>query len=137
MAYNREQSKQLEYVMFLEKNTKEDELFIFYLQWTHNEENLVKLESILDNANYDEMYGDFVMLSLDTSVKFPESVVDLQCSMKKDLNGYCHLFNKCNGRFNYFDTPSIITEEQEEHELAALLVDDFYTCRIRKMFVPF
>ena len=137
MASSIEQSKPLEFVMFLEQNTKEHELFIFYLQWTHNEEALTKLEYIIDNANYDEMYGDFVMLSLDTTIKFTESVVDLHCSMKKDLNGFCHLFNKCNGRFNYFDRPRIITEEQDEYELAELLVDDFYTCRIRKMFVPF
>ena len=31
------QHKPLEFVMFLEQNHKENELFIFYLQWTGNE----------------------------------------------------------------------------------------------------
>ena len=102
-----------------------------------NEEALTKFEAILNKACYDDMYGDYVMLSLDTETKFPESAVDLHCSMQNDLNCYCRLFNKCVGRFTYFDLPSIITQEHDECELAKLLDEDFFSCRIRQMFVPF
>ena len=132
-----EQSNPLEFVMFLERNTKENELFIFYLQWTGNEEALTKFEAIINKAKYEEMFGDYVILALDTDIKFPESAVNLHCSNKYYVNCYFRLFSKCSGRFTYFDKPNIITKEQNDYKLARLLDSDFNTCKIQKMFVPF
>ena len=91
----------LEFVVFTIYNTKERESFIFYLQWNGNEENLNRLEALIDNADFSCMDGDYIAIQLDTSVKIPESAVDIHCKVKKTLSRYVHLFTKCVGQLDF------------------------------------
>jgi len=122
----------LEFVAFIETNTKERETFIFYLQWTGNEEQLALLADALENANYDEMEGDFAFFTMDIGVKIPESAADVHTKIKT-FNGYHEMFTKCTGKFI-----SPITREQigsiDEYEMAKLLDDTFFSTRIERMF---
>jgi len=125
------ETKSLEFVVLYEKNHKENELFIFYLQWTGKEENITKLHKITSKAEYDDMYGDYSWIGVDIDVKIPESAVDLHCKLW-DPNGYNRLFTKCTGKFIYpFDEEHI---EMNEYELESLIDSTFYSCRIMNMF---
>jgi hypothetical protein len=120
-----------EFVMFFEKNHKENELFIYYLQWNGNEEELTKLNTILSKALYDDMYGDYSFVMMDINTKIPESAVDIHCKVR-DPNGYWKLFTKCTGKFIYpFDEEDL---EEDEYELATLMNLTFRSCKITKMF---
>lgn len=123
----------VEFVAFFEKNHKENEVFMFYLQWTGNETELTKLETFVSKANYEYMYGGhFSQVSMDLSVKLPESVVDMHCKVKCPMNDYYRMFTKCKGKFYCpFDSED---EELDEFELAKRMDETFYSTRIRNMF---
>lgn len=126
-------SQPLEFVVFYEKNYKEDELYIFYLQWTGNEEALRILERAVSKACYEDLYGDYSMVHLDISVKLPESVVDAQCRLTNTMNSYYQLFTKCVGKFNCPFTETYL-ENLDKYIIADLMDQIFYSCRIRHMF---
>jgi hypothetical protein len=123
---------ELEFVAFIEYNTKENETFIFYLQWTDNEDQLTLLAEATRKAIADDMYGDFGMFIMDIGVKIPESAVDVHKKITT-FNGYHEMFTKCTGKFI-----SPITREQinsiDEYEMAKLLDDIFFSTRIKRMF---
>ena len=119
--------------MLFEKNTKEHETFIYYIQWNGNEDSLKLLEKVLNHANYDDIYGgDIVMLRLSTKVHFTEDAVNQHCAVVNDLNDYHSMFSKYNGKFvcpfnddDALEDPFIIAEKIQYI---------FYSCNIHKMF---
>ncbi len=124
----------LEFVMLYEYNYKENELFIFYLQWTGNEEALKKLHKIISKAFFDDMYGDFSLPTLNIKTKIPESAVDIHCQASDviDPNCFHKLFTKCTGTFHYpFEDEDL---EREEFELAQLIDSVLYSCKIERLF---
>lgn len=125
-------SAEMEFVVFYEKNRKENEVFVFYLQWTGNEAEITKLNAIMSKALYDDMYGDYSQVHLDLNVKLPESHVDSHCKLS-DMNGYHRMFTKCVGKFTCPFTAD--DEALDEYETAKCLDETFYSCRIRTMFV--
>lgn len=119
--------------MFVEKNTKENETFIYYLQWTGNEDALTRLEKLVEGASYDDLYGgDYSQVSLDTSIKIPQQVVDIQCNVHETINMYHPLFTKCVGTFTCPISDKEL--EENEHERARILDEMFYPCKIVHMF---
>jgi hypothetical protein len=122
----------LEFVPFIEKNTKENETFVFYLQWTGNEEQLTLLNKAIEKACYDDIYGDYSMVTMDIDIKIPESAVDIHKRIGS-FNGYHKMFTKCVGKFRCpFDIETI--DSTDECEMATLLDSFFFCCRIQKMF---
>jgi hypothetical protein len=121
----------LEFVIFYEKNYKANEIFIFYLQWTGNEEELTNLQKFTTKALYDDMYGDYSSVYIDLSTKIPESAVDIHCKLR-DMNGHHRLFTKCTGKFRCpFDEED---EKRDEYEMATLMDETFYSCHIKDYF---
>lgn len=119
----------LEFVPFIEKNTKENETFVFYLQWTGNEEQLTLLNKAIEKACYDDIYGDCSIVTMDINTKIPESAVDIHTRIQS-LNGYHKMFTKCIGKFHCPDD----IDSTDEYEMATLLDETFYSCKIKKMF---
>jgi hypothetical protein len=122
----------LEFVTFIEKNHKENETFIFFLQWTGNEAELRLLERATKEALLDDMSGDYVEVHLDTSARLCEATVDQMCCVK-DTNNYNRMFTKCTGTFKCPLTEEEI-ETEDEYLLARTLDESFYSCKIEKMF---
>ena len=54
------------YVMFMEKNLKENDNFIFYLQYNGNEQEIAKLKNVVDTADFSELWGDVSHFYIDT-----------------------------------------------------------------------
>ena len=121
-----------EFVVFFEYNSKEEETFIYYLQWTGNEDALTLLEKATEKANStQDSYK--IIYSLDTSVKLPEHVVDIHCRVINPNNSYHKMFTKCTGSFEPSVTQKVL-DELHEHQLGEYL-DEFYCgCRIEKQF---
>ena len=112
-----------EFIAFIEQNHKENETFVFYLQWTGNEDALTRLEESVENAMYDDMYGDYSSFSMDTSVKLTEDAVTQMCRLK--FGTYSRMFTKCTGVFKYPFDGQISAEELDRA---------FYACKIERMF---
>ena len=125
----REATKMKEFVMLYEQNYDKEELFIFYLQWTGNEEALSKLYNIIQNSHYDEITNESAIITMDIENKIPESAVDIHCK-SRGPNKYNTLFTKCSGKFIYpFDD-----DELNEFENAYIIESTFCNCEIRKFF---
>jgi hypothetical protein len=122
----------LEFVTFIEKNHKENETFIFFLQWTGNQSELRLLESATNKALLDDMYGDYVEVHLDASARLSEATVDQMCRVS-DTNNYHPMFTKCTGTFKCPLTEEKI-ETEDEYLLARTLDESFYSCKIEQMF---
>jgi hypothetical protein len=86
----------MEYITFIEHNHKENEMFVFYLQYTGNEEALEKFTQFVKKAEYD-MDGDYSDFQINLDVKFSQDAVDQHC--KLDYGSYSHMFQKVNGKF--------------------------------------
>lgn len=122
----------LEFVSFIEKNHKENETFIFFLQWTGNEAELRLLERATNKALLDDMYGDYVEVHLDASARLSEATVDQMCRVK-NTNNYHRMFTKCTGTFKCPLTEEEI-ETTDEYLLARTLNESFFSCKIEQMF---
>lgn len=122
----------MEFVTFIEKNTKENETFVYYLQWTGNEEILTRLDRLINGASYETFYGDHSIVGLDISVKIPESSVDIHCEINETINLYHNLFTKCVGKCTLTITDEEI--EKNKYEKADILDCMFYPCKITTMF---
>ena len=129
-------STPLEFVVFYERNHKENEIFVFYLQWTGNEAELTRLAACLSEADFSELHGDFVEVALDLRVKLPESVVDTHCQLKHTLNSFHPMFTKCVGVFRCPLDETDVAAEADACDVAKLIDENFFTCRIKRMFTP-
>jgi hypothetical protein len=111
-----------EFVVFVEKNYHENETFLFYLQWTGNEDAIRLLEQNVKSVDYDDYPGS---LTLDTSIKITEDAVDQMCKVDA-ANSYHKMFTKCTGVFTCtFEDRDVNTDT---------LYDMFYPCKISQMF---
>lgn len=122
-----------EFIVCMERNTKQQEVFIYYLQWTTNEETILRLNKAIQKANYAEKEGgDYSELRCDLDKKLPESVVDAHIGLK-DMNSYFPMFTKCTGTFTFHLSEEEI-DETEECNLASILDIMFYGCKMPEMF---
>lgn len=117
---------QMEYIIILEHNMKENETYVLYCQYTDNEDEMEKLLTVIESASTDILDGDVAYFAK-SSVKIPESAVDIHCSIK-DFGSYINMFQKCEGTFTcpeFSDDP---------YERAKELDDYFFHGKLRNHF---
>jgi len=82
----------MEYITFIERNHKEGEVFLSYLQYTGNEDELQKLEKFMSG-------GDCSDFQINLDVRFRVDVVDQMC--KLPYGWYSRMFEKVSGKFKF------------------------------------
>lgn len=114
----------MEYVMIIEFNTKENETFFHYCQYTGNEKALDDLETMISNSCFD-LCGDFITLKY-VSAKIPENIATFQANIRS--GEYAQTFQKHNG---VFKCPFEFVDNEDCSEL----IDEyFFGCRIGNYF---
>ena len=119
----------MQYITLQEYNKKENETFVFFLQYTGNEKEINKLVYYIKNANTDDLNGDFSIFSIDENNMISESAV--KELIKVDLGSYSSLFNMCKGKF-YFDETLFTSISKDDWGLK--LDNLYYPCRISTYF---
>jgi hypothetical protein len=120
----------MNFITFKENNNKENESFIFFLQYDGNEEQLNKLNDIISKTDFSDLYGgDCSTFEIDIKTMISENSVDQ--ITKINLGCFSHLFNKCSGEFKF---PYVLFEDLNESEMAFKLDQLFYACSIRNYF---
>lgn len=119
----------MQYIVFVENNFKENEPFIFYLQYTGNERKLQKFAEIVDRAYYRDMEGDYSEFSI--NISSPVSEQSVLEHLRINLGTYNRMFNICKGNFMFdFDAFENLTDTQ----VATALDEMFYHCRVKDYF---
>ena len=120
----------MEYITFIEKNYKKNEIFFFYLQFTGNEEALRELNQLVGLADFTVMDGEFSEFMMDIQTKFSEEVVNDHCRLNYGV--YSYMFQKVNGKFVMPE--KLKNEDMETYEIAEYLDDCFFGLEIRTYF---
>lgn len=118
----------MKYATFVENNHKDNEMYIYYLQYDGNEEQLMALKEIIDESDCAKMYGDYSEFDLDIDNLVSQRTVDEQLKIRFD--GYSP-FDVCNGNFEFYEEDFY---NLDEHEKALKLDDMFYSRRIEDYF---
>jgi hypothetical protein len=119
----------MEFITFKENNKKENESFIFFLQYTNNEEALKNLFYYVNKADADDLNGDFSSFEIDIENKISEkSVYELE---KVHIGIFGPLFTVCKGSFSFNKD---IFEKEDESNWALKLDELYYACRISDHF---
>ena len=119
----------MEFITFKENNKKENESFIFFLQYTNNEEALENLSYYIEKADPSDLNGDFSSFEIEINTKISESSVhELE---KVNLGTFGPLFTVCKGLFSFNKE---MFDEVEESEWALKLDSLYYACRISDHF---
>jgi len=121
------------FILLHEFNTKENESFIYFMQYTGNEETIASFADFVSKADYDDMEGgDYVKFEIDTENKVSENTADEM--IKCNFGSYSHMFSKLTGKMvDPFRGGS--AEDMEGDEIATRLSDKFFGNRITKLFV--
>ena len=121
------------FVLLHEFNTKENESFVYFIQYTGNEKTLTSFADFISKANYDNMDGgEYVKFEIDTKNLVSENTADEM--IKCNFGSYSYMFSKLTGKMVdpfYGDS----SEDMEGDEIATLLNDEFFGNRITKLFV--
>lgn len=123
------------FVIISEKNHKENETFLFYVQLDGNETQLTQLSSILERADYDELYGgDFSEVHIHLETRLPEELVDgiINTHRKMSIYNYYNMFTKCTGTFKCPFDESV--NDKDAYEIARNVDEIFYSAKIEEMF---
>jgi len=119
----------MQFITLQEHNQKEEESFIFFLQYTNNEEAIEKLAHYIKKADTDDFYGDFSTFEIDTSVKLSQSTVEEMKNINFGVFG--PMFTVCKGKFSFDESAFInLDRTQIAYELDKL----YYACRITDHF---
>lgn len=121
----------MEFVTFIEQNHKEHETFVFYLQWTGNEEALTWLYDTIQLSSSDGC-GDYSVFDMNIQVKFTEEMVDQHC--KLHYGCYTHMFNKVTGICNMGRTLQDEVDGMDRYDIGRWLDEQFYASRIQDWF---
>ena len=116
-------SEEMEYVRFIEHNRRENETYVYYLQYTNNEDDLNELKEFIDSSSSDTMTGDCSVFEINLDVKLTEDMVDEQC--KLTYRG------KINGNFN---NPLIYCEDNINKDEKRRLLDELFSTSILHYF---
>ena len=121
------------FVLLHEFNTKENESFVYFIQYTGNEKTLTSFADFISKANYDNMDGgEYVKFEIDTKNLVSENAADEM--IKCNFGSYNYMFSKLTGKMAYpFHEDS--SENMEGDEIATLLNNEFFGNRITKLFV--
>jgi hypothetical protein len=108
----------MKFVTFKEINMKENESFIFFLQYDNNEEKLKELSKIIKSADTSDLYGDYSTFEMDIDTLLSENTVkELE---NVDLGHYGPTFNVCRGDF------TLCMDVFNNVEDLALRLDEFF-----------
>jgi hypothetical protein len=123
---------EIQFITLHEYNSKEEESFIHFLQYTDNEENINNLaEVILDADNY-ELAGDFVRFEIDIRNIISEKTVDEM--IKCRFGSYYYMFSKCIGKMKHpFDNKDEVNN-LSDYDKAILLNEMFFSLKIKELF---
>ena len=119
----------MEYITFIENNHKENEMFVFYLQYTGNEEALHRLNTIVSQADFSDMYGDYSTFMMDITTRISEDAVNQH--IKLNYGCYAPMFQKVNG---IFTLPYQFDEDTPMRLYAEILDNYFFGNRIDRYF---
>lgn len=123
----------MQFVLLHEFNSKENESFIYFMQYTGNEETMASFADFISKADYDDMGGDYVKFEIDTENKVSENTADEM--IKCNFGSYSYMFSKLTGTMaNTFAED--MDENMEGHEIAMQLSDKFFGNRISALFIP-
>ena len=89
----------MEYITFIERNNKECEVFLSYLQYTGNEAELQMLEKFMRGSKTDLRGSHCSDFQMNLDVRFSVDVVDQMC--KLPYGEYASMFEKVSGRFKF------------------------------------
>jgi len=120
------------YAVFTEKNHKEGEVILFYLPYQGNEKELHLLRDAIRRADTSKMRGDYSEFYLDLDHLVSESAVVEHLRVNTG-SSYSMMFNRVDGKLVL---PTTLVGTEEPRELANLLDQHFYACRIGDFFVP-
>jgi hypothetical protein len=113
----------MEYVKFTEHNMKENETYVFYLQYTGNKIALKKLNEAIHATNRYTLDGDTSWFELDLGKRYPYNSVNLHCGFDENVE-------RVDGRFE----AEFYLEGKTQHEIATDLDNMFYHGRIVNYF---
>lgn len=122
----------IEFVKLIEKNDHEGETWVFWLQYTGNEEEIQKLDEMLKDWKSNSKYElDF---ELDTSLTVGEQTVDILVEHQYDRGRYNPAHNKVSGTFTCPEDPGLdeVTEEWEDPNVSRERL--FYKGQIARYF---
>ena len=120
----------MKFVTLQEYNQKEHETFIFFLQYTGNEEAINNLSYFIKNADTDDLYGDYSKFQIDNTTLLSQSTVDELNNV--NIGTFGPLFTVCKGRviFNKREFDNL-----NSSELGFKLDELYYACRISDYFI--
>ena len=122
----------LKFILLHEFNTKENESFIYFMQYNDNEDTIKSFAAVISKADYEDMGGHYVKFEIDTENLVSENTADEM--IKCNFGSYSNMFSKLTGKM---EDP--LTEEEvkdmEGHEIATLLSEKFFSNRIPELFV--
>ena len=122
----------MEFILLHEFNAKENESFIYFMQYTGNEETIASFSEFISKADYDEIGGDYVKFEIDTENLVSENTANEM--IKCNFGSYSCMFSKLTGKMvDPFHGDS--AEDMEGNEIATLLTDKFFGNRITELFV--
>lgn len=129
------------FILLHEFNTKENESFIYFIQYTGNEKIIASFANFILKANYDNLEGgDYVKFEIDTKNLVSENTANEMINCK--FGSYSYMFSKLTGKmldpFNKdsdSDSDSDSVEDMDGDKIATLLNDEFFGNRITKLFV--
>ena len=122
----------MKFILLHEFNTKENESFIYFMQYNDNEDTIKSFAAVISKADYEDMGGHYVKFEIDTENLVSENTADEM--IKCNFGSYSNMFSKLTGKM---EDP--LTEEEvkdmEGHEIATLLSEKFFSNRIPELFV--
>jgi hypothetical protein len=119
-----------QFVILHEFNYKENESFIYFMQYTDNEENINILAEIISTAIFDNIGGDYIKFEIDCNNYVSEKTVDE--IIKCNFGSYFNMFSKLTGKMeNLF---FLENTNMNGYEKANLLDTMFFGNKIIKLF---
>ena len=123
----------MKFILLHEFNTKENESFIYFMQYTGNEKTIASFAEFISKADYGNLDGgEYVKFEIDTKNLVSENTADEM--IKCNFGSYSYMFSKLTGKMvDPFNEDSV--EDMEGDEIATLLNHEFFGNRITKLFV--
>jgi hypothetical protein len=119
----------MQFITFKEHNNKENEEFVFFLQYTGNEKSIEKLAYYVKNANNDDLSGDFSIFDIDIECKLTKGAVEQ--IERVNIGNFGPLFTVCKGSFTFDHS---VFEKINPDDWALKLDELYYACRIPNHF---
>lgn len=120
-------------------NSKDNESFIYFIQYTGNEKTIASFADVISKADYSEMEGHYVKFEIDIENEVSENTADemIKCNFGSYKFGpYSCMFYKLTGKMvNPFEDIDEY-ENIDEDEIARRLSSKFFGNKIEKLFEP-